>query len=96
MKDLRAIVNKKQEQIFINRIDKKITYDSFEASQCDFGLNSINEISKYIKNSQIRTLNLDKNPIGDEGVKRLSKVFSTMQLKSLSLVSINITSKGGK
>lgn len=96
MKDLKVIINKKQEQMFVDRLSKTIDKETFEASQCDFGLHSVNLICKYLKNSLIQRLTLDKNPIGDEGVKKLSKILKTMPLSHLSLVSINISSKGGK
>lgn len=82
--------------MFVERLNKTIDKDSFEACQCDFGLHSVNLICKYLKNSLIKRLILDKNPIGDEGVKKLSKILNTMPLSHLSLVSINISSKGGK
>ena len=80
----------------MNRLESQINDDKFEAIQCDLGINCVNIIAKYLKISQIKTLILDKNPFGDDGIKKLCKIFSKMQLVTLSLVSVNITNKGGK
>ena len=43
------------------------------APECDLGANSIKEIAKYYKAyGRLRTLNLDRNPLGEVGTTRLS------------------------
>jgi hypothetical protein len=94
--DLKNIPNPKQEMVFVHRLKNKITEDRFEAVQCDFGKHSAGSIMKYLELSQVKVLVLDRNPLGDEGIIKLCQVFSKMKLVELSLVSINISCRGGK
>ena len=49
--------------------------------QCDLGINCAKIIPEFLITYQIKTLVLDKNPIGDEGIKILSKFFCDVPIK---------------
>lgn len=63
------------------------------AVDCDFGTNSVAVLLNYLKTKPIVSLNLSKNPLGDENTLKIIDVVSKLQLKELILSSINIGSK---
>ena len=66
------------------------------APECDLGVNSIKEISKYFRTfGRLKTLNLDRNPLGEEGTIKLSELIPFLPIEDLSVMSANMSSRSG-
>ncbi len=60
--------------------ESPIDADQFVTIAYDFGPKCMQEICNFLYSSNIKILNLDKNPIGDEGVRSLSKIIKNLCL----------------
>ena len=54
----------------------------------EIGSNCMKELCNFLELHNIMELILDKNPIGDAGLKQLEKIIESMDLQRLSVGSI--------
>lgn len=68
--------------------------DTFKAANYQFDSDYMAVINNLFIYSKITKIILDNNPLGDEGVIKLTNIFPQIRLAQLSLVSVNLNNRG--
>lgn len=93
--DLKVECNSKQEQIFVSRLESKLTPRQFVCPENGFGLESARVIAKFIRERpSLVVLVLDRNSLGDKSASVIARALPSSNIVKLSLVSTNISWSG--
>jgi hypothetical protein len=78
----------------MRKLNQALSDESFKAVGYEFDESYIKFINEILTFSQVTTLVLDNNPLGDAGIIKLTSVLPKLPLKELSLVSVNMGNAG--
>ena len=82
--------NAKQEGLFLQKLAHSIAGNAANLTCYQIGPRCLKQLTHFLALQDIHELVLDKNPIGDEGIRELLGLLERLQLKKLSLGSIGM------